>query len=87
MPEITTERAPEAQTDDREILRRAGIVPNLSPGLPLWRKVLLGLALLLAGSTALFAGLFQAGAPSAGGGFTDCSTQCPMGARPNAPGK
>lgn len=79
MPEILTDRAAETPIDDREILRRAGIVPDLTPRLSPWRKALLALALLLAGSTALFAGLFQANSPAAGDGYETATTQCPMG--------
>lgn len=80
MPEILTEHATEIP--DREFLRQAGIAPDLTPRLSLGRKLLLALALLLAGSTAVFAGLFQAGSPTAGDSYTDCATQCPMGDAP-----
>lgn len=79
MPEILTERAPETPIDDREILRRAGIAPDLAPRLSTLRRALLALALLLAGSTALFAGLFQANSPTSGDDYETASTQCPMG--------
>jgi hypothetical protein len=84
MPEILTEQAP-AEIPDLEFLRRAGIAPSLTPRLSMGRKLLLALALLLAGSTGVFAGLFQAGSPAASDSFTDCATQCPMGDAPAKP--
>lgn len=85
MPEISIEPATTVEVPDREFLRQAGIAPDLTPSLSLGRKLLLALALLLAGSTGVFAGLFQAGSPTSGGSFTDTATQCPMGDAPAKP--
>lgn len=85
MPEISTEQPIAVEIPDREFLRQAGIAPDLTPGLSLGRKLLLALALLLAGSTGVFAGLFQAASPTSGGSFTATATQCPMGDSPAKP--
>lgn len=71
---------------DEEFLREAGIAPDLRPRLPLLRKVLLVLALLLAGGTSLLAALFEGGSATGGARLETCATQCPMGDQPAQPG-
>ncbi|MEO6196312.1 MAG: hypothetical protein ABIS20_25105 [Thermoanaerobaculia bacterium] len=78
MIETLTEKASATQAGDREFLRRAGIAAELTPRLSATRKLLLALALLLMGSTAAFAGLFQANSPTAHDDYVADTTQCPM---------
>ena len=67
-----------ARTTDTEFSRQVGIVPDLKPRISGARKLLLAFSLLLAGSTTLFAVMFQAGSTTESKDLRTGVTQCPM---------
>ena len=82
MPKTTFETI-----SDQEFARQVGIPPDFSPRLSLGRKLLLALVLLLAGSTTIFAGLFQAWSATGGDNLQTSVTQCPMTGNPSKPAR
>jgi len=80
MPQGVLER-----NSDTEFARQVGIVPDLALRLSLTRKLLLAAVLMLAGSTSVFAALFQAGSATGSENFQTCVTTCPMVGRAAQP--